>query len=331
MGFCIQILIIVILSFTSFSVSAQVQEENNFLSIPDFTIHRVIPEKPDNFLLNNKSPVKKETPKHMIVEQPEKKLQLQSKTISDNKQNKQTEVSQKIKVKTEPKKNYSEQSVSKSIKQETEDTQQKQEMENNSIQPLQEANPDEFISKINKINEKNQSLSKGSIDKNNIQEEKGNDFLKTFSSLSIVLLLIFVFAWVYARVKGINPTAILTGKFSEKNMNRFNVLSTSTLGQGKDIHLVEINGKQLVIGSTANNINLLTEIPPEEIEKLKEMSQKNQDTEETEPVKLSEEDDFYSEFVEEDEFVDPEYYSLKYSEVYKDYIDNKEDKKDSEE
>jgi flagellar biogenesis protein FliO len=138
-------------------------------------------------------------------------------------------------------------------------------------------------------------------------------------------LLIFIFAWVYAKVKGINPTAILTGKFSEKDLNTFNVLSSSTLGQGKDIHLVEINGKQLVIGSTTSNINLLTEISPEDVEKLKDKKHKHKIDEKNDTVELPEEEDIYYESIDDEDFIDSEFYSSKYSEVYKEYIDKKGD------
>lgn len=303
-------------------MSTQAQDGNNYLSIPDFTMHRVTPEKTFNPALSNKTEIKNGIPKLRTVNQPEQKLQPQP--IKSDRQIKLAEGSAKTQTNQQPVKDSSAQAVSESKKHEIADTQKK--TENNSNQTSSSDSPDEIISKINQINEKNQSSAKGNFDKNNMAQEKGNDFLRAFSSLIIVLLLILAFAWVYARVKGINPTAILTGKFSEKDLNKFNVLSTSTLGQGKDIHLVEINGKQLVIGSTANNINLLTEIPPEEIQKLKEKSQKkeNAETENTEPVEFLEEDEIYYESIEDEEFMDPNSYSLKYSEVYKDYIDKKD-------
>ncbi len=177
------------------------------------------------------------------------------------------------------------------------------------------------VSKIDKINESSQSFDKIPIKK----DTSGSYYLRALSALVIVLLLIFAFAWGYAKIKGINPSAILTGKFAEKNLNKFNILSSSTLGQGKDIHLVEINGKQLVIGSTASNINLLTEIEPEEIEKLKaKKHSENTPTETKTEDKLPQEDSIPEKEMpnENDEFADPDNYSSRYSDLYKDY--NKE-------
>lgn len=211
----------------------------------------------------------------------------------------------------------------------SQDTLKKSETEAKPDAVNEQATSDQKLSKVNQLVETKQPKTKGDFSKVNSVNEAGNDFLRAFFSLSIVLLLIFIFAWIYARVKGINPTAILTGKFSEKDLNRFNVLSTSTLGQGKDIHLVEINGKQLVIGSTANSINLLTEIAPEEIEKLKaerhadsnDEAVENTEPENAEPIEIPDEENFYYEFDEGEEFVmDEDYYSSRYSKVYKEYI-----------
>jgi len=323
LGFWIRFLIIGVFCFTGFYASAQNKEENNYLSIPDFTIHRVNLEKATT------SP--EEKPKLRTIIEPEKKLATKLPSVNTVQENKQSKTPQTNQDEAQSlKKDSTPKTVSESVKPNNTETQEKIKAENNLNKIPQNKSSDETISKINQINEDSQLSSKETFDKNIIVKDNENSFLKTFSSLSIVLLLIFIFAWVYARVKGINPTAILTGNFSEKNLNKFNVLSTSTLGQGKDIHLVEINGKQLVIGSTNNNINLLTEIPPEEIEKLKGKSPKLHDNELDEPLDFSEEDEFCYEAIEDEEFMDPDCYSLKYSEVYKDYINKAKNKNNPE-
>jgi len=299
------------------SASVQAQEGNNYLSIPDFAIHRVTPENTTDFSVNKKSNNSSDSKITVNIETPK------TRTIDKSEINRQTKTeTTEIQTNSQVDKHSESQKVSDPVKSENENNLSEKSINNAS---------DEIVSKINKINEKNQSVSsKDAFEKSNLAKEKSNDFLKTFSSLIVVLLLILVFAWVYARVKGINPTAILTGKFSEKDLNRFNVLSTSTLGQGKDIHLVEINGKQLVIGSTSNNINLLTEIPPEEIEKLKEKihQKQNDKNNDIDDIELPEEDDLYYESIEDaedTEFMDPDFYSSKYSKVYKEYLNKKDD------
>jgi flagellar biosynthetic protein FliO len=77
-------------------------------------------------------------------------------------------------------------------------------------------------------------------------------------ALIIVIPLILVVIWVMNIVyqgrdsMGLKGLAGATG-------NKFKILSSTSLGQGKSVHLVEIKGRQLVIGCTNNSINILTE------------------------------------------------------------------------
>ena len=104
-------------------------------------------------------------------------------------------------------------------------------------------------------------------DMQNSKPPKGPSILSIFSSLFFVILLIIIFGWFYSKLRNVDPSLLLAGKLSDNSANKFNILSTSTLGQGRNIHLVEIGGKHLVIGSTINNITFLTEINPINIEK----------------------------------------------------------------
>jgi flagellar biosynthetic protein FliO len=85
------------------------------------------------------------------------------------------------------------------------------------------------------------------------------DMIATFGwALVVVIPLILVAAWIMNMVyKGGENIGLksLTGSSG----NKFKILSSTTLGQGKSVHLVEIKGKQLVIGCTNNSINILTE------------------------------------------------------------------------
>jgi flagellar biogenesis protein FliO len=125
-------------------------------------------------------------------------------------------------------------------------------------------NPSKEKTVVSNGAEYNQNLSEIYKHKKNIEKvkepPKPPSIGKMFFSMSIVLLLIYVVALIYSKIKGVNPNMVLAGKFHQKNMDAFNVLSTASLGQGKNIHLVEINGKKIVIGSTLNNISLLTEL-----------------------------------------------------------------------
>jgi len=180
--------------------------------------------------------------------------------------------------------------------------------------------PEKEFNKQNYVENLNNHLKENELSKTNSQNtEKTNSktynhfdyVVRPFLSLAIVLVLMFIFAWLYNKLRGINPNALFSGKFSDMDVNKFTVLASSSLGQGKIIHLVEINGKQLVVGSTNNNISLLTEIRPEDMENL--MAKANKNYKHDKNIEPEEADEF--------ENVEPESYSAKYSNVYKDYVE----------
>ncbi len=138
-----------------------------------------------------------------------------------------------------------------------------------------------------------QNYKYGTFDKTfkNSQMDKKDDFseildepqrkeptiLDIFNALVFVILLILVTGWIYMKIKKINPEQLLSGKFSKLTENSFKIISSLQLGGGKAIYLIEINNKQLIIGTTSSSVNLLAqmdksdknnEIPQECIEKL---------------------------------------------------------------
>ena len=48
-------------------------------------------------------------------------------------------------------------------------------------------------------------------------------------------------------------------------LNKVNILSSVPLGRGKNIYVVNVNGKNLVLGATENQITLLREFSEQEI------------------------------------------------------------------
>jgi len=137
--------------------------------------------------------------------------------------------------------------------------------------------------------------------------DNGFNFLSVLSSLFFVILLVIIFGWFYSKLRNVDPASLLAGKFSDKSPNRFNIISTATLGQGKNIHLVEINGKHLVIGSTINNISLLTELNSYN----KTITEKNTYSDSSDN---SDEND--------DDFIEPS----NYTDIYKEYLKDKDSK-----
>ena len=106
---------------------------------------------------------------------------------------------------------------------------------------------------------------------------KEPSIIRIFNSLIFVILLILATGWIYMKIKKINPEQLLSGKFTKLSENNFKIVSSLQLGAGKAIYLIEINEKQLIVGTTSSSVNLLaqmdktdknTEIPKECIEKL---------------------------------------------------------------
>ena len=66
---------------------------------------------------------------------------------------------------------------------------------------------------------------------------------------------------------------------NSSSINKFNIVSSQTLGQNKALYVVEINNQYLVLGATQSNINLLKEFSKSDIDKVNyELKQKQKDT-----------------------------------------------------
>lgn len=105
------------------------------------------------------------------------------------------------------------------------------------------------------------------LDEENVKivDVKGNDIdftgmlLTLIGALVIVVPLIFVAIWLINLFYKGGDSMGLKNISSMGGGNKFKILSSTSLGQGKSIHLVEIRGRQLVVGCTNNSINILTE------------------------------------------------------------------------
>ena len=103
---------------------------------------------------------------------------------------------------------------------------------------------------------------------------------KTTSALDIintVLLTIFallLLMFLFARARDVSIKEVFKTK---KKDNKFNILSVESLSDGKTLYLVEVNGREIIVGATASKVDSIMpldksysteEIPPEYIEKL---------------------------------------------------------------
>ncbi len=87
--------------------------------------------------------------------------------------------------------------------------------------------------------------------------------------LFIVICLIYITGFVYQKLIKVkmNNTEIA---------NKISVISTTSLGQGKNLHVIKLNGKYSLIGATNNNICHIKDFDEQEIDDfLKEENEEN--------------------------------------------------------
>ena len=76
--------------------------------------------------------------------------------------------------------------------------------------------------------------------------------------LIIVICLIYFTGYFYQKLIGVN-SKLNKNAIGDDDFNKVKIISTTPLGQGKNIFVVEIKNKHLVLGATENQINLLKE------------------------------------------------------------------------
>ena len=86
-------------------------------------------------------------------------------------------------------------------------------------------------------------------------------------SLLFVILLIYITGIIYAKLNklGLNT---LKKQIGDTNNYRATVVSTTPLGGNKTLHVVELDGKRMLIGASVNSIHLIKDLgnyPPCEI------------------------------------------------------------------
>lgn len=85
------------------------------------------------------------------------------------------------------------------------------------------------------------------------------NFLSIIFALLFVIFLIYITGLIYSKLNLVGAKTV-KDQLRGYNLDRAVVLSTTQLGQGKNLHVIEINNKQLLIGATANSINLIKEL-----------------------------------------------------------------------
>lgn len=78
-------------------------------------------------------------------------------------------------------------------------------------------------------------------------------------SLLIVIFLIYVTGLIYSKLNIVGANTVKE-QLKNYDLSRATVLSTTQLGQGKNLHVIEIDEKRYLIGATPNSINLIKEL-----------------------------------------------------------------------
>ena len=89
-------------------------------------------------------------------------------------------------------------------------------------------------------------------------------------SLLFVILLIYATGIIYAKLNKAGLSA-MKHQLGDAEKNRVSVISTTPLGSNKTLHVVELDGKRMLIGASANSIDLLKDLgsyPPVETENI---------------------------------------------------------------
>lgn len=78
-------------------------------------------------------------------------------------------------------------------------------------------------------------------------------------ALILVIALMYVTSWIYMKLNLINKKSFSKLDKQLGELNKFKIISTLPLGQNRNIHIIEVNNKYLMIGSTSSNISLIKE------------------------------------------------------------------------
>lgn len=78
-------------------------------------------------------------------------------------------------------------------------------------------------------------------------------------STLLMVLFIYAIAFIYQKLSIFNKKKFTCSDDKVFNLNKLKIINTMSLGANKSVHIVEVNGKYLVLGSTPASITLLKE------------------------------------------------------------------------
>lgn len=94
------------------------------------------------------------------------------------------------------------------------------------------------------------------------------NFLSVIFSLVFVVLLIYATGIIYTKLNKVGLNT-LKKQIGDGNDSKVSVVSTTPLGSNKTLHVVELDGKRMLIGASTNGIHLIKDLgtyPPVEVD-----------------------------------------------------------------
>lgn len=84
-------------------------------------------------------------------------------------------------------------------------------------------------------------------------------FMSIVFALLVVVFLIYITGLIYSKLNIVGAKTVQS-QLKNYDLSKVIVLSTTQLGQGKNLHVIELNNKRYLIGATQNSINLIKEL-----------------------------------------------------------------------
>ena len=85
------------------------------------------------------------------------------------------------------------------------------------------------------------------------------NILSIIFSLLVVIFLIYITGLIYTKLNIAGAKAVKQ-QLKNYDLSKVIVISTTQLGQNKNLHVIEINNQRLLIASTPESINLIKEL-----------------------------------------------------------------------
>lgn len=85
------------------------------------------------------------------------------------------------------------------------------------------------------------------------------NFMTIIFALVVVISLIYLTGLIYSKLNIVGAKTV-QAQLKNYDLSKVIVISTTQLGQGKNLHVIELNGLRYLIGATPNSINLIKEL-----------------------------------------------------------------------